>query len=112
MIEGSAATARTNASTAGIDRGDDRAAGRRILRRQSGCQRDRAAGSDRLQSVADDVDLAQQFVGERERPVLVRQLIPWLEARGSARADDSVQLAHASEQRDKRFRILDVDMFI
>ena len=52
-----------------------------VLRREAGRERDRAARPDRLQAVADDIDLAHELVGQRERPVLVRQLIPWPEAR-------------------------------
>src|SRR5579863_1848292 len=95
----------------GVDGGDDRAARRRKLRGKSRRERDRPAGPDRLRSVADDIDLAQQFVGERKRPILIGQLVPRLVARRSARADDSIKLADAFEQRGERFRIRDVDAF-
>ena len=108
-IDGSAVIAQHESLDRGVDGGDDRAAGRRILRGETSRQRDRAARPDRLQPVAHDIDLAHQLVGEGERPVLVGQLVPRLETRRSARADDAVEVANAFEQRGKRFRVRNVD---
>ena len=79
------------------------------MRRETGRERDRAAGPDRLDPVADDVDLSQQFVCEGKGPILIGQLVPRFVAGRPARADDSVDASYAIKQGRERLWIGDVN---
>jgi hypothetical protein len=56
-----------------------------------------------------DIDLSHQLVREAERPVVIRQVVPRLEAGGPACADDPVDFAGAIKERGERLGVGDVD---